>query len=234
METHTSALSQFHLLSMVSQYENELVAARDVRTWSHGSITCDGIFRLQISCNNSPGSLNLELKTAEDKDYGSYYTVSDYPMHPIYIEVSLHHGTDPYRGLLLCQCWEMSSTNPLHQSQRPMLVKRCSYNGENYQTQLIPVQKTLDLSFPSHCQHFSIFTFSFEDSVTKQVFRRPVYLHGSASVCQLAGTSSCFITCLVARRRKISGIHFQNTTVSISIKGHMIFLQATKDSSEKL
>ena len=37
-----------------------------------------------------------------------------------------------------------------------MLVKGCPYTGDNYQTQLIPVQKVLDPPFPSYYQCFSI------------------------------------------------------------------------------
>nr|XP_008523337.1 PREDICTED: zona pellucida sperm-binding protein 4 [Equus przewalskii] len=271
MATHAFALFRFPFTSCGTTrrvtgdqavYENELVATRDVRTWSHGSITRDSIFRFQVSCSYSvssnafpvnvqvftlppplpetqPGPLTLELRIAKDKHYISYYNVSDYPVvkllqDPIYVEVSILHRTDPYLGLMLHQCWATPSTNPLHQPQWPLLVKGCPYTGDSYQTQLIPVQKALDLPFPSHYQRFSIFTFSFVDSVAKRAFKGLVYLHCSASICQPAGTPPCMITCPVTRRRRSSDIRFQNSTASISSKGPMILLQATKDSSEKL
>ncbi|XP_047559145.1 zona pellucida sperm-binding protein 4 [Lutra lutra] len=271
MATHTFAIFWFPFNSCGTTrriigdwvvYENELVAARDVRTWSHGSITRDSIFRLRVRCSylisssasqvhvqiftlppplpeTQAGPLTLELKIAKDNRYESYYTASDYPVvkllrDPIYVEVSIRHRTDPHLGLFLQHCWATPSTNPLHQPQWPMLVKGCPYAGDNYQTQLIPVQKALDPPFPSHYQRFSIFTFSFVDSVTKKALGGPVYLHCSASICQPAGTPSCTITCPVARRRRNSNIHFHNHTASISSKGPMILLQATKDSSEKL
>ncbi|XP_044092489.1 zona pellucida sperm-binding protein 4 [Neovison vison] len=271
MTTHTFATFWFPLNSCGTTrriigdwvvYENELVAARDVRAWSHGSITRDSIFRLQVSCSylissnasqvnvqiftlppplpeTQAGPLTLELKIAKDKRYESYYTASDYPVvkllrDPIYVEVSIRHRTDPHLGLFLQHCWATPSTNPQHQRQWPMLVKGCPYTGDNYQTQLIPVQKALDPPFPSHYQRFSIFTFSFVDSVTKKALGGSVYLHCSASICQPAGTPSCMITCPVARRRRNSNIHFHNHTASISSQGPMILLQATKDSSEKL
>ncbi|XP_070470660.1 zona pellucida sperm-binding protein 4 isoform X2 [Equus przewalskii] len=271
MATHAFALFRFPFTSCGTTrrvtgdqavYENELVATRDVRTWSHGSITRDSIFRFQVSCSYSvssnafpvnvqvftlppplpetqPGPLTLELQIAKDKHYISYYNVSDYPVvkllqDPIYVEVSILHRTDPYLGLMLHQCWATPSTNPLHQPQWPLLVKGCPYTGDSYQTQLIPVQKALDLPFPSHYQRFSIFTFSFVDSVAKRAFKGLVYLHCSASICQPAGTPPCMITCPVTRRRRSSDIRFQNSTASISSKGPMILLQATKDSSEKL
>ncbi|TEA41936.1 hypothetical protein DBR06_SOUSAS26810029 [Sousa chinensis] len=270
MATHTFVLYQFPftacgttkwITGTQAVYENELVATRDVRTWSHGSITRDSIFRLRISCSYSvssnalpvnvqvftvppplpetqPGHLTLELQIAKDKHYSSYYTASDYPVvkllrDPIYVEVSIQHRTDPSLELRLHQCWATPSTNALLQPQWPMLVNGCPYTGDNYQTKLIPVQRALDLPFPSHYQRFSISTFSFVDSVAKQALKGPVYLHCSASVCQPAGTPSCVTTC-PSRRRRSSDVHFQNSTASISSQGPMILLQATQDSSEKL
>ncbi|XP_030191307.1 zona pellucida sperm-binding protein 4 [Lynx canadensis] len=243
-------------------YENELVAARDVRTWSHGSITRDSIFRLRVSCSYSVrsnafplsvqvftippphlktqhGPLTLELKIAKDKHYGSYYTIGDYPVvkllrDPIYVEVSIRHRTDPSLGLLLHNCWATPGKNSQSPSQWPILVKGCPYVGDNYQTQLIAVQKALDTPFPSYYKRFSIFTFSFVDTMAKWALRGPVYLHCNVSICQPAGTSSCRITCPVARRRRRSDLHLHSSTASISSKGPMILLQATMDSAEKL
>ncbi|PNI55289.1 ZP4 isoform 2 [Pan troglodytes] len=244
-------------------YENELVATRDVKNGSRGSVTRDSIFRLHVSCSYSvssnslpinvqvftlpppfpetqPGPLTLELQIAKDKNYGSYYGVGDYPVvkllrDPIYVEVSILHRTDPYLGLLLQQCWATPSTDPLSQPQWPILVKGCPYIGDNYQTQLIPVEKALDLPFPSHHQRFSIFTFSFVNpTVEKQALRGLVHLHCSVSVCQPAETPSCVVTCPDLSRRRNFDNSSQNTTASVSSKGPMILLQATKDPPEKL
>ncbi|NP_999210.1 zona pellucida sperm-binding protein 4 precursor [Sus scrofa] len=271
METHTFVLFRFPFSSCGTAkrvtgnqavYENELVAARDVRTWSHGSITRDSIFRLRVSCIYSvsssalpvniqvftlppplpethPGPLTLELQIAKDERYGSYYNASDYPVvkllrEPIYVEVSIRHRTDPSLGLHLHQCWATPGMSPLLQPQWPMLVNGCPYTGDNYQTKLIPVQKASNLLFPSHYQRFSVSTFSFVDSVAKQALKGPVYLHCTASVCKPAGAPICVTTCPAARRRRSSDIHFQNGTASISSKGPMILLQATRDSSERL
>uniref|UniRef100_A0A8C9Q335 Zona pellucida sperm-binding protein 4 n=1 Tax=Spermophilus dauricus TaxID=99837 RepID=A0A8C9Q335_SPEDA len=88
-------------------YENELVATRDVRTWGHGSITRDSIFRLRVSCRYSingntfpvnvqvfplpppltllPGisvlqPVPLRFWAWKDENYGSYYAAWDYPV----------------------------------------------------------------------------------------------------------------------------------------------------------
>uniref|UniRef100_G3STH1 Zona pellucida sperm-binding protein 4 n=1 Tax=Loxodonta africana TaxID=9785 RepID=G3STH1_LOXAF len=272
MTTHAFILFQFPFTSCgtVRQmtggqavYENQLVANRDVRMWTHGSITRDSIFRLRVSCSYSvrgnvlpanvqvftlppphpdtqPGTLTLELQIAKDKNYSSYYTIDDYPVvkflrDPIYVEVSILHRTDPFLALLLHHCWATPSTNHLYEPQWPILVNGCPYTGDNYQTQLIPVQDTTGLPFPSYYQRFSIFTFTFVDSKAKQALTGPVYLHCSVSLCRPAGTPSCMVTCPSGSRSgRNSDTHFQNDTASISSKGPMILLQASKDSSEKL
>ncbi|VTJ86025.1 Hypothetical predicted protein [Marmota monax] len=242
-------------------YENELVATRDVRTWGHGSITRDSIFRLRVSCSYSinsntfpvnvqvfplppplakaqPGALTLELQIAKDENYGSYYAAWDYPVvkllrEPIHVDVSILHRTDPNLGLLLWQCWATPSPSPQQQPQWPILVKGCPYAGDNYRTRLMPVQKAPGLPFPSHHQRFSISTFSFVDSArTKEALRGQVYLHCSASVCQPAGTPACMVTCPVMRGRR-SDLYHQNSTASISSNGPMFLLQDSKDPLEK-
>nr|AYN07267.1 zona pellucida 4 [Mus mattheyi] len=242
-------------------YENELVAIPDVQAWGRSSITRDSNFRLRVSCTYSalsntspinmqvlalppplpktqPGPLSLELQIAKDKSYGSYYGSDAYPLvkflqDPIYVEVSIIHRTDPSLGLLLDQCWATPGSNPFHQPQWPILVKGCPYAGDNYQTKRIPVQKTSS-PFPSHHQRFSIDTFSFMSAVReKQLLSGQVYLHCSASVCQPAGMPSCVTVCPASRRRRKSELHFETTT-SISSKGPLILLQATKDSADML
>ncbi|XP_031215126.1 zona pellucida sperm-binding protein 4 [Mastomys coucha] len=242
-------------------YENELVAIQDVQAWGRSSITRDSNFRLRVSCTYSvhsntspvnirvlalpppipktqPGPLSLELQIAKDKSYGSYYGSDAYPLvkflqDPIYVEVSILHRTDPSLGLRLEQCWATPGSNPFHQPQWPILVKGCPYAGDNYQTKRIPVQKASG-PFPSHRQRFSIATFSFMSAVReKQVLGGQVYLHCSASVCQPAGMPSCMIICPASRRRRKSELYFENTT-SVSSKGPVILLQATKDPAETL
>lgn len=63
---------------------------------------------------------------------------------------------------------------------------RCPYVGDNYQTQLIPVQKALDTPFPSYYKRFSIFTFSFVDTMAKWALRGPVWCV-FCPVCSSAG-----------------------------------------------
>ncbi|XP_066216993.1 zona pellucida sperm-binding protein 4 [Saccopteryx leptura] len=242
-------------------YENELVAARDVRSWSHGSITHDSIFRFRVSCTyavsssilpvnvqvlvfppplleTQSGPLTLDLQIAKDKNYSSYYSGGDYPVvkllrDPIFVEVSIRHKTDPDLGLLLHQCWATPSPDPLHQLQWALLVEGCPYSGDDYQTQLIPIPNATGLLFPSHYQRFSIFTFSFMDVMARRALKGPVYLHCSVSICQSAGTLPC-VTCPASRRRRSSDIRPHNSTAQISSQGPVILLQTTRDASDKL
>ncbi|XP_072827148.1 zona pellucida sperm-binding protein 4 isoform X2 [Vicugna pacos] len=271
MVTHTFVLFQFPVTACGTTkqvtrnhavYENELVAARDVQTWSQGSITRDSVFRLRVGCSYSvsssafpasiqvlplppplpeahPGPLTMELRIAKDSHYGSYYAAGDYPVvkllrDPIHVEVSLRGRADPSLGLRLQHCWATPGASPLLQPQWPLLVKGCPYTGDNYRTRLVPVREAPGLPFPSHHQRFSISTFSFVDSASKQALKGPVYLHCRASVCQPTGAASCRVTCPAARRRRRSEGPLQNSTARVSSEGPMILLQATRDPAEEL
>ncbi|CAN8216438.1 unnamed protein product [Coccothraustes coccothraustes] len=108
----------FQMTADQAIYEKELVASRDVKTGSLGSVTRDSTFRLHVQCTYSisgssiplsvqvftlprlpavsqPGPLSLELHVASDGSCTSYCTDSDYPVvktlrDPVYAEVFLH------------------------------------------------------------------------------------------------------------------------------------------------
>ncbi|NXH92766.1 ZP4 protein, partial [Edolisoma coerulescens] len=235
-------------------YENELVASRDVKTGSIGSVTRDSIFRLHVRCSYSisgssiplsvqvftlpplpavsqSGPLSLELRVASDGSYTSYYTDRDYPIvktlrDPVYAEVKLLQRTDPDLILVLHHCWATPSTNPRQQLQWPILVDGCPYAGDNYQTQLMPPSFTSGLLFPSHYQRFTLYTFTFVDSTAQERLSGLVYLHCSASVCHQSVQESCTTTCPTRARGKRSAEHpFQEGTSHVSSKGPVIFLQ---------
>ncbi|XP_043374891.1 zona pellucida sperm-binding protein 4-like isoform X1 [Dermochelys coriacea] len=236
-------------------YENELVASRDVRTWSLGSITRDSTFRLQVRCSYSisgnflplsvqvftlppppgvsqPGPLVLELRIATEQSYGFFYEDRDYPVvkllqDPIYVEVRILQRTDPDLVLVLHQCWATPSTNPQQQPQWPILVDGCPYTGDNYRTQLVPVGATLGLQFPSHHQRFIIRTFTFMESASQRVLTGPVYLHCSASVCQPSRLEPCTLSCPAgARGKRSSEQHLQDGLSHITSQGPVFLLQA--------
>ncbi|NXK49932.1 ZP4 protein, partial [Chauna torquata] len=235
-------------------YENELVASRDVKTGSLGSVTRDSTFRLHVRCSYSvvgsfiplsvqvftlpplpavsqPGPLSLELRVASDESYSSYYTESDYPVvktlrDPIYVEVRILQRTDPDLVLVLHHCWATPSINPHQQMQWPVLVDGCPYAGDNYQTQLVPLSIASGLLFPSHYQRFTLYTFTFVDSASQEMLSGLVYLHCSASVCHRSVQESCTTTCPAGARGKRSAEHtLQDGASHVSSKGPVIFLQ---------
>uniref|UniRef100_A0A674KFU7 ZP domain-containing protein n=1 Tax=Terrapene triunguis TaxID=2587831 RepID=A0A674KFU7_9SAUR len=246
----------FQMAGNQGVYENELVADRDVRTWSLGSITRDSTFRLHVRCSYSisgnvlplsvqvftlppppavsqPGPLVLELHIATGRrSYGSYYTDRDYPVvkvlrDPIYVEVRILQRTDPDLVLVLHHCWATPSTNPQQQPQWPILVDGCPYTGDNYRTQLVPVGAASGLQFPSHHQRFIVSTFTFMESASQQALTGPVYLHCSASVCQPSRLEPCTLSCpAVARGRRSSEQHLQDGLSHVTSQGPVLLLQA--------
>ncbi|NXX07450.1 ZP4 protein, partial [Larus smithsonianus] len=234
-------------------YENELVASRDVKTGSLGSVTRDSTFRLHVRCSYStgsflplsvqvftlpplpavsqPGPLSLELRVASDGSYTSYYTDSDYPVvktlrDPVYAEVKVLQRTDPDLVLVLHHCWATPSINPQQQLQWPVLVDGCPYAGDNYQTQLVPLSLASGLLFPSHYQRFTLYTFTFVESTSQEMLSGLVYLHCSASVCHRSVQESCTTTCPARARGKRSAEHPRKDGAShVSSKGPVIFLQ---------
>ncbi|XP_075775931.1 zona pellucida sperm-binding protein 4-like [Pelodiscus sinensis] len=212
-------------------YENQLVADRDVRSWSIGSVTRDSTFRLLVSCSYSTGDfiplnvqvftlppplpatqhgpLTLEMRIATDQRYSRYYISSDYPVvkllqDPVYVEVRILQRTDPRLALVLHQCWATPSTNPRQQPQWPILVEGCPFTGDNYQTQLIPRGAASGPQLPYHYQRFLISTFTFVDSASQQALSGPVYFHCSASACVPSAVEPCLARCPMTRARRTS------------------------------
>ncbi|NWZ94724.1 ZP4 protein, partial [Nesospiza acunhae] len=235
-------------------YENKLVASRDVKTGSLGSVTRNSTFRLHVRCTYSisgssiplsvqvfilpplpavsqPGPLSLELLVASDGSYTSYYMDSDYPVlktlrDPVYADVKILQGTDPGLILVLHHCWATPSTNPQQQQQWPVLVDGCLYADDNYQTQLMPPSFTSGLLLPSHYQRFALYTFAFVDSTSHEKLSGLVYLHCSASVCHQSVKESCIPTCPSrVRGKRSAGPPFQEGPSHVSSKGPVIFLQ---------
>uniref|UniRef100_A0A8C3S0W7 ZP domain-containing protein n=1 Tax=Chelydra serpentina TaxID=8475 RepID=A0A8C3S0W7_CHESE len=203
-------------------YENELVADRQVLTSHSGSITRDSTFRLTVRCSYSAedflpvnvvvstlppplpavgqGPLALEMRIATDEHYSTYYADREYPVvkllrDPVHVEVRILQRMDPSLVLVLHQCWATPSTNPLQQPEWPILVNGCPYEGDNYQTQLVPVGEASGLQFPSHHQRFVVSTFTFVDIPSQRALSGPVYFHCSASACLPSGPERCVVQC---------------------------------------
>uniref|UniRef100_A0A8C0GGM5 Zona pellucida sperm-binding protein 4 n=1 Tax=Chelonoidis abingdonii TaxID=106734 RepID=A0A8C0GGM5_CHEAB len=160
-------------------YENELVVDRDVRTWSLGSITRDSTFRLHVRCSYSISRNFLPLSV-------QVFTLPPPPAvsQPGPLMLELRIATEQNYGSYYVRIL----TNPQQQPQ-------CPYAGDNYRTQLVPLEAASWLQFPSHHQRFIVSTFTFMESASQRALTWPVYLHCSASVCLPSRLESCTISC---------------------------------------
>ncbi|XP_069510116.1 zona pellucida sperm-binding protein 4-like [Ambystoma mexicanum] len=219
-------------------YENRLEASHTVVTWGRASISRDSTFRLTVRCTftsssssiplqvevftlppplpvSSPGPLVLEMRIATDGLYGSYYTASQYPVvkilrDPVFVEVRILQRTDPNLMLVLNQCWATPSSDPMQQPQWPILVNRCPFPGDNYQTLLVPVgSATSGLQFPSHYQRFAVSTFTFVDSA-QQNLRGQIFFRCSASVCVPSSLESCSASCSIRGKRMVKDFNTEH------------------------
>ncbi|XP_036916495.1 zona pellucida sperm-binding protein 1 [Sturnira hondurensis] len=216
-------------------YENQLASVINVQRGPQGSITRDGTFRIHVRCifNASdflpvqasvfplpspssvtqPGPLRLQLRIAKEENFHSYYEEADYPivrllLEPVPVEVRLLQRTDPRLVLVLHRCWATPSANPFQQPQWPILSDGCPFEGDNYRTRVIALDR-VRLPFPTHYQRFTVATFAFLDSGSQRALRGPVYFFCSASVCSPTGLETCSTTCgsRTTRQRRFSSPH---------------------------
>ncbi|XP_032646385.1 zona pellucida sperm-binding protein 1 [Chelonoidis abingdonii] len=237
-------------------YENQLISGIDIQTGPEGSITRDSTFILHARCiyNASDflpvqvkvflppapapiiqaGPLRLELRIATDLNYRSYFTERDYPVvkvlrDPVYVEVRILQRTDPSLVLVLHQCWATQSANPLQVPQWPILVDGCPFLGDNYRTQLVPMDPaSSELPFPTHHQRFVLSTFAFVDSTSQMVLEGLVYIFCSASACSPSQLESCRTICpsgVTTRGRRFLTIQSGTEPLdAVSSHGPVIFL----------
>ncbi|XP_053311811.1 zona pellucida sperm-binding protein 4-like [Spea bombifrons] len=242
-------------------YENDLVAEKDIRSWRGASISRDSTFRLHIRCSvsasdhlpisaevftlpppspaSSQGPVSLEMRIATDSSYGQYYGDGDYPIvkvlrDPLFVEVRILNRNDPALTLVLNQCWATTSSNPLLELQWPILVDRCPFDGDNYVTQLVSIEGSARLDFPSHYQRFIVNTFVFVDSMSQQSLGGLVYFHCSASLCLPSSFDSCLAACRSPRRKRASpNGDLEVKSVLVTSKGPVDFHTDNTDMSIK-
>ncbi|XP_072557035.1 zona pellucida sperm-binding protein 4-like [Paramormyrops kingsleyae] len=176
----------------------------------------------------APGPLRVELRLANGQcftkgcdegaaAYTSYYQDSDYPItkvlrQPLYVEVRILNRTDPNLVLVLENCWAAAGLDPLSLPQWSLLVDGCPYQGDKYQTTLVPVDGSSGLPFPTHYKRFIVKMFTFVDPASQQLYRGKGFIHCSVAVCRPSATDSCEQRCFrkgrdVAAVRKTTSSH---------------------------
>ncbi|XP_073711396.1 zona pellucida glycoprotein 2, like 1 isoform X1 [Misgurnus anguillicaudatus] len=168
---------------------------------------------------SAPGPLSAQLRLAngqcstkgcvqDDQAYSSFYSNDEYPVtkvlrEPVYVEVRILGRTDPNIVLKLEQCWATSNPDPLSLPQWHLLVNGCPYQDDRYLTNIIPVDGSSGLQFPTHHKRFTLKMFTFVDSTSMAPLFQSVFIHCSTSVCTPTAADSCVQSC--NRRRRDAG-----------------------------
>ncbi|XP_048860875.1 zona pellucida sperm-binding protein 4-like isoform X3 [Brienomyrus brachyistius] len=170
----------------------------------------------------APGPLRVELRLANGQcytkgcdegaaAYTSYYQDSDYPVtkvlrQPVYVEVRILNRTDPNLVLVLENCWATPGLDPLSLPQWSLLVDGCPYQGDKYQTTLVPVDASSGLPFPTHYKRFIVKMFAFVDPASQRRYQGKGFIHCSVAVCRPSATDSCEQRCF-RKGRDVAAAH---------------------------
>ncbi|XP_041751883.1 zona pellucida sperm-binding protein 4 [Coregonus clupeaformis] len=180
----------------------------------------------------APGPVRVELQLAsgqcynkgcveEVEAYRSYYSEADYPVakllkEPVYAGVHILGRTDSNLVLNLEYCWATSTPSPLSLPKWDLLVDGCPYLDDRYLTNVIPVDGSSGLEFPTHYKRFVVKMFTFVDADTLAPLKDRVYIHCSTEVCHPTRTHSCQQSCNRQRRdvATVTSVDGETTVVS--------------------
>ncbi|XP_076874346.1 zona pellucida sperm-binding protein 4-like [Brachyhypopomus gauderio] len=188
----------------------------------------------------APGPLRVELRIANGQcttkgcveaqaAYTSYYTDADYPVtkvlrEPVYVEVRILDRSDPHIVLTLGRCWATSSPNPFSLPEWDLLVNGCPYKDDRYLTQLLAVEGSSAVPFPTHYKRFVLKMFTFVDPTSMAPLHNQVYIHCSTAVCHPSATDSCEPSCGRQRRHVAEDWEVPPESAVVS-SGRVVFTQ---------
>ncbi|KAM3865635.1 zona pellucida sperm-binding protein 4-like [Diretmus argenteus] len=166
-------------------------------------VAAPGLLRVELRLGN--GQCRAKGCVEEEAAFSSYYTATDYPItkvlrEPLYIEVHILERTDPNLVLTLEHCWATATSNLDSLPQWDLLVDGCPYQDDRYQTEVVSVDGSSGLLYPTHYKRFitKMFTFVAQDYLAPQ--RDTVFIHCAAAVCYPSSTNSCQQPCHRQRR----------------------------------
>ncbi|KAM9854741.1 zona pellucida sperm-binding protein 4-like [Aulostomus maculatus] len=139
-----------------------------------------------------------------DVVYTSFFTDADYPVtkvlrDPVYVEVQLLEKADPNLVLVLDRCWATMAEHPHSLPQWDILVNGCPYRDDRYLSQLVPIDQSSGLNFPSHYKRFLFKMFTFVEDSSLTPLHEHVYIHCSTAVCSSA-VQNCEHSCFRKQR----------------------------------
>uniref|UniRef100_A0A8C7VWE5 Zona pellucida sperm-binding protein 4 n=1 Tax=Oncorhynchus mykiss TaxID=8022 RepID=A0A8C7VWE5_ONCMY len=196
--------SQFELLFQC-KYSNTAVKALVIEVNSvpaPAPVAVMGPLRLELRL--AKGTCDTKTCKDESSAFTSFYTEEDYPLtkvlrQPVYVEVRLLEKKDPNLVLLLERCWTTSDPSLVSMPQWDLLIEKCSYQNDKYQTTMVPVELSSGLLYPSHYKRFILKMFTFVDH-TLAPRKDTIFIHCSGSLCYPTPWDSCEPKCNKQRR----------------------------------
>uniref|UniRef100_A0A4W5RK33 Zona pellucida sperm-binding protein 4 n=1 Tax=Hucho hucho TaxID=62062 RepID=A0A4W5RK33_9TELE len=158
---------------------------------------------LRVELRLAKGTCDTKTCKDESSAFTSFYTEEDYPLtkvlrQPVYVEVHILEKKDPNLVLMLEHCWTTSDPSPVSMPQWDLLIEKCSYQNDQYQTTMVPVELSSGLLYPSHYKRFILKMFTFVDHTLAP--RKDIFIHCSASLCYPTPWYSCEPKCNKQRR----------------------------------
>ncbi|XP_062858593.1 zona pellucida sperm-binding protein 4-like [Trichomycterus rosablanca] len=182
-------------------------------------VAVSGPLRLELRLGN--GQCTVEGCMEGDVAYSSYYNETDYPVtkvlrDPVYVEVRILERTDPSIVLTLGRCWATSSSDLLSLPQWDLLVDGCPYSADRHMTNLVPLNDTSGLQFPTHYKRFIVKMFAFVDQESLTPLRETVFIHCTAAVCLPTESDRCEQKCSRQRREVSLATKTSSNSVVVS------------------
>uniref|UniRef100_A0A4W5RKC0 Zona pellucida sperm-binding protein 4 n=1 Tax=Hucho hucho TaxID=62062 RepID=A0A4W5RKC0_9TELE len=139
---------------------------------------------LRVELRLAKGTCDTKTCKDESSAFTSFYTEEDYPLtkvlrQPVYVEVHILEKKDPNLVLMLEHCWTTSDPSPVSMPQWDLLIEKCSYQNDQYQTTMVPVELSSGLLYPSHYKRFILKMFTFVDHTLAP--RKDIFIHCSYS-----------------------------------------------------
>ncbi|XP_049337850.1 zona pellucida sperm-binding protein 4 [Astyanax mexicanus] len=190
-------------------------------------VVASGPLRVELRLGN--GQCVTKGCVEEQVAYTSYYTEAEYPVtkvlrDPVYVEVRMLARTDPNLVLVLGRCWATSTPNPNSVPQWDLLVNGCPYKEDHYLTNLVPVDGSSGLPYPSHYKRFVLKMFTFVNPTSMAPLKERIYIHCSTAVCSPTAGATCQPKCN-RRRRDVGSALWNSNPVSVVSSGEVIYTQ---------
>ncbi|XP_013996487.2 zona pellucida sperm-binding protein 4 [Salmo salar] len=183
---------------------------------------------LRVELRLAKGTCDTKTCKDESSAFTSFYTEEDYPLtkvlrQPVYVEVRILEKKDPNLVLLLEHCWTTSDPSPVSMPKWDLLIEKCSYQNDKYQTTMVPVDLSSGLLYPSHYKRFILKMFTFVDH-TLAPRKDTIFIHCSASLCYPTPWDSCEPKCNKQRRDVATVVWRKTRQTAVVSSGEVVLV----------